>query len=240
MSFTKSDGIYKSTGYWGDADAYQALEPKDVPEKYSWLLRPDIGTTVHIVGWNRIVQSNWEKLIIGYAICSFFAAFMRGKLTIQVNKYKVDASNVLAMAQNEAISEAMRKDKALDKLEEAVSYMTCLSDREHLIREETQLIHLGRTSIRMLVVDDAPRKIALIRNNMLITDAIPGFWKKIPGKYHDFVGVVEVLNPEGSKFIRLMEPPSHNSLSKDWLPTLEERNKGALALDKLSDELKNL
>ena len=35
-----------------------------------------------------------------------------------------------------------------------------------------------------------------------------------------------------------MEPPSHNSLSKDWLPTLEERNKGALALDKLSDELK--
>jgi hypothetical protein len=32
MSFTKSDGIYKSTGYWGDADAYQALEPKDVPE----------------------------------------------------------------------------------------------------------------------------------------------------------------------------------------------------------------
>ena len=64
---------------------------------------------------------------------------MRGKLTIQVNKYKVDASNVLAMAQNEAISEAMRKDKALDKLEEAVSYMTCLSDREHLIREENNL-----------------------------------------------------------------------------------------------------
>ena len=50
----------------------------------------------------------------------------------------------------------------------------------------------------MLVVDDAPRKIALIRNNMLITDAIPGFWKKIPGKYRDFVGVVEVLDPEGS------------------------------------------
>jgi hypothetical protein len=49
---------------------------------------------------------------------------------------------------------------------------------------------------------------------------------------------VEVLNPEGSQFIRLMEPPSHNSLSKDWLPTLEERKKGELALDKLSDELR--
>jgi hypothetical protein len=83
MSFTKPDGIYKSTGYWGNADAYQALEPKDVPEKYSWLLRTEIGTTVHIVGWNRIVSTDWEKLIIGYAICSFFAAFMRVGLLLR-------------------------------------------------------------------------------------------------------------------------------------------------------------
>ena len=106
---------------------------------------------------------------------------MRGRLVIEVNKYKVDASNVLALAQNEKIVDAMRKNKSLDKLEDAVFYMNCLSQSDHVIREETQLIHLGRTSIRMLVVDDAPRKIALIRNNMLITDSVPGFWKKIPG-----------------------------------------------------------
>ncbi len=239
MSFTKPDGIYKSTGYWGDAGNYQALEPDKVPSEYGWLLRHMVGTTVHIVGWNRIVSDTWAKLIIGYAISSFFAAFMRGRLVLQVDKYKIDASNVFEMAQNQAIMEAMRKNKSADRLEDALYYMRCLRDEDSIIREETQLIHLGRTSLRMMITDDAPRKIALIRNNMLITDAIPGLWKRVPGRFKDFVGVVEVLNPEGSQFIRLMEPPSHNSLSKDWLPTLEDRKRGELVLDKLSEALKN-
>ena len=239
MSFTKPDGIYKSTGYWGDADNYQALEPSKVPSEYGWLLRNLVGTTVHIIGWNRIVSDTWSKLVIGYAISSFFAAFMRGKLVLQVDKYKIDASNVFEMAQNQAIIDAMRKNKAADRLEDAIYYMRCLRDEDSIIREETQLIHLGRTSLRMMIADEAPRKIALIRNNMLITDAIPGLWKRVPGRFKDFVGVVEVLNPEGSQFIRLMEPPSHNNLSKDWLPTLEDRKRGELVLDKLSEALKN-
>ena len=48
MSFEKPDGIYKATGYWGDAKAYQALQPEQVPETYKWLLRDQVGTTVHI------------------------------------------------------------------------------------------------------------------------------------------------------------------------------------------------
>jgi hypothetical protein len=239
MSFTKDDGIYKSTGYWGDAKNYQALEPDQIPEKYNWLTRKQVGTTVHIVGWNRLAGENWAKLIIGYAISSFFAAFMRGKLILEIDKFKVDATNVYEMAKNESIMEAMKRNKYLDKLEDAIYYMRCLGKDDTVIKEETQLIHLGRTSIRMMVADDAPRKMCLIRNNMLITDTIPGFWKKIPGKFRDFVGVVEVLNADGSQFIRLMEPPSHNSLSKDWLPTPEDRKKGELVLEKLSDAMKN-
>jgi len=116
MSFEKPDGIYKATGYWGDANAYQALKPEQVPEPYKWLLRDQVGTTVHIIGWNRIVTENWEKLIIGYAISSFFAAFMRGKLEIKVNNYVVNANNVFDMSKNKAISDAMKKNKTLDRL----------------------------------------------------------------------------------------------------------------------------
>jgi hypothetical protein len=238
MSFKRKDGIYKSTGYWGDASRYQALAPKDIPPNYNWILREEIGTTVHIIGWNRIVPENWEKLIIGYAISSFFAAFMRGRLVVKVNNYTVDETSVFNLIGNPAIAEAMKKNKTLDRLEDAQFYMRCLSDSDAVIKEETQLIHLGRTSIRLMIAEDAPRKVALIRNNMLITDSVPGFWKKIPGRLRDFVGVVEVLDQTGSQFIRLMEPPSHNSLSKDWLPTADERKKGELVLEKLSDELR--
>jgi hypothetical protein len=238
MSFRRKDGIYKSTGYWGDADQYQALTPDQVPDEHKWLLRSEVGTTVHIVGWNRIVSNSWEKLIIGYAISNFFAAFMRGKLVVRINNFEVNEQNVFKMANSEAIAKAMSDIKALDRLEDARFYMRCLADKDNIVKEETQLIHLGRTAVRMLITDEAPKKIALIRNNMLITDVIPGFWKRVPGRFRDFVGVVEVLDPTGSQFIRLMEPPSHNSLSKDWLPTAEERERGELVLDKLSAVLK--
>ena len=240
MSFKKPDGIYKSTGYWGHEKTYQALQPNEVPEENKWLIREQIGTTVHIIGWSRIVGVNWDKLIIGFAISNFFATFLRGRLVVKVGKYEVNQDNVRQMAENVSIRDVMEKNKMLDRLDDAIFYMRCLSDTDTVIREETQLIHLGRTAIRLIITDDAPRKIALIRNDMLITEAVPGFWKRVPGRFRDFVGVVEVLDPNGSQLIRLMEPPSHNSLDVDWLPTIEDRKKGELVLEKLSEKLKEL
>lgn len=238
MSFEREDGIYKSTGYWGEETKYQALEPSDVPDDYQWLVRDTVGTTVHIIGWSNLVKDNWEKLVIGYAISNFFAAFLRGRLSINVKGHIVNQDTILAMASNKVIYDAMKKNKAAEKLDDARFYINCLLGDDAVIQEETQVIHLGRTSLRMILQENAPRKIALIRNNMLITDALPGFWKKVPGKYRDFVGIIEVLNDEGSQFIRLMEPPSHNHLSVDWLPTTEDRRRGQVALDTLTDQLK--
>lgn len=240
MSFEKSDGIYKSTGYWGDATRYQALTPDQVPNENKWLIRDQIGTTIHIIGWSKLVSSNWEQLVIGYAIASFFAAFLRGRLVVKINKFEVNKDNVIEMAKNIKIREAMAKHKMLDRLDDALFYMRCLSNDDTVIQEETQLIHLGRTSINLLVTDTAPRKIALIRNDMLITESIPNFWKRVPGALRDFVGIVEVLDPNGSQLIRLMEPPSHNSLDVDRMPTLEDKKKGDLVLEKLAEKLKEL
>jgi hypothetical protein len=238
MSFERDGGICKSTGYWGDAAKYQAVEPNEVPDAYKWMVRDTVGTTVHIMGWSSLIKENWDKLIIGFAISNFFAAFLRGRLSIKVKGQTVSQENVLSMAKNPIIHTAMKKNKTAEKLEDAQFYIQCLSDDDAVIKEETQVKYLGRTSLRMTIGENAPRKLALIRNNMLITDAIPGFWKKVPGKYRDFVGLVEVLNDEGSQFIRLMEPPSHNFLSVDWLPTSEDKRRGELALDELTGQLK--
>jgi hypothetical protein len=236
MSFRKGQKIYKGTGYWGDEQGYQAVVPDAVPEKYKWLIRDSIGTTVHLLGWTS--GKNWRELIIGYAISNFFAAFERNGLVLRVGDQEVNGSNIEELANSDAVRSAIRSEKKEEKLDDAMSYLGCLKDSEDVIKEESQLMPLGRTSIRLRVYDKAPRKIALIRNDMLITESIPGFWKRVPTKLGDFVGVVEVLDPEGSKLIRSMEPPAHNDLSKDWLPTPEEQRKGGVALDRLADELK--
>ena len=236
MSFRKGQKIYKGTGYWGDEQGYQAVAPDAVPEKYQWLIRDSIGTTVHLLGWTS--GKNWRELIIGYAISSFFAAFERNGLVLRVGDQEVNGSNIEELANSDAVRSAIRSEKKEEKLDDAICYLGCLKDNEDVIKEESQLMPLGRTSIRLRIYEKAPRKIALIRNDMLITESIPGFWKRVPTKLGDFVGVVEVLDPEGSKLIRSMEPPAHNDLSKDWLPTPEEQRKGGIALDRLADELK--
>lgn len=239
MSFKRDDGIYKSTGFWGDAKNYQAIEPSQVPEHYQWMVREGVGTSIHIIGWSSLIKDQWVQLVIGFAISNFFAAFLRGKLSIKVKTFEVNQKNLTAMANNQAIYDAMLKYKVADKLEEARHYIRCLTHDERAIKGESQITHLGRTTYNMILAEGAPRKIALIRNNMLITDAIPGFWKKVPGKYRDFVGLVEVLDEKGSQFIRLMEPPSHNALSVDWLPTAEDKKRGEIALTILTSKLRD-
>jgi hypothetical protein len=236
MSFRKGSKIFKGTGYWGYEQGYQAIEPDAVPSIYKWLIRESVGTTVHLLGWTSV--KNWRELIIGYAISSFFAAFERNTLILKVGEKEVNSTNIETFANSETIRSAIRSEKREEKLEDAIAYLACLKNNENVIKEESQLFALGRTSIRLKIHENAPRKIALIRTDLLITDSIPGFWKRVPTKLGDFVGVVEVLDPEGSKLIRSMEPPAHNDLSKDWLPTIEDQRKGGAALDRLSDELK--
>jgi hypothetical protein len=236
MSHQKNGKIYKGTGYWGNTKGYQAIDPKDTPSEYAWLNRTEVGTTVHLLGWES--SRRWKELVKGYAIANFFAAFERNSLILRIEDEEVCCSNFKNLAKSQEIRIAMKKESAEEKLDDALAYLTCLEGSEHVVEETSQMNHLGRTSFRFRLYESAPRKVALIRNDMLITDSIPGFWRRVPSRLSDFVGLVEVLDTDGSQLIRSMEPPAHNQLSKDWLPTAEDRKKGGVALDKLAEEIK--
>jgi hypothetical protein len=236
MSHKKNGKIYKGTGYWGNTNGYQAIDPKDTPPEYEWLKRTEVGTTVHLLGWDS--PKRWRDLVKGYAIANFFAAFARNSLILRIDGEEVSFSNFRNLANSEDIRLAMKKERAEEKLDDALAYLKCLEESEQVMEETSQMNHLGRTSFRFRLYESAPRKVALIRNDMLITDYIPGFWRRVPSRLSDFVALVEVLDTAGSQLIRSMEPPRHNELSKDWLPTAEDKRKGGAALDKLAEEIK--
>jgi hypothetical protein len=236
MSHQSKGKIYKGTGYWGDTDGYKAIEPGSLEGKHSWLERDGVGTTVHLLGWES--PKDWINLVIGYAIANFFAAFARNSLVLRIGDKEITASSLQKFAASAETREAMRKEKSEDKLDDALAYLKCLEEGDQVIKETSQLNSLGRTSFRFCIFDSAPRKVALIRNDMLITDAIPGFWKRVPSRLSDFVGLVEILDKDGAQLIRSMEPPAHNALSKDWLSIAEDRRKGGVALDKLVEGVK--
>lgn len=225
-------------GYWGN-DGFEPLVK--CPPEYSWLARNgDIGTTIAILGW--VPEKNWEKLIIGYALTSFFAAIKRGKLHIGIGSYTLSQDTLDEHMNNTSIREAYIRHHP-DNEEEwdlASWLIECLEENDDVSELSFQCVgRVGNSTLRLIVREGAPKKIAFIRANILITDQIPGFWKRVPGDLKNFVGVFECTNEGGTQFLRNMEPPQHNSLDPDFLPP-DERDSGRAGLRNLSEQLKRL
>ena len=243
MSHEDDKNRYKAVGYWGKG--YDAITNEQCPSGYAWLHEePEIGTTIHILGWTPYGE-DWVASLIGHSISNFFAAFARDKLILRISEQAkerrvstIDSANVGKMFTLKRVADSMKKQQLSNEFEAASHYYECLQEKS----EEFQLsaTHLGHCGFKILVKEGAPRSVALLRNNMLITDAIPNFWKIPPSSIRDFVGVFECDNPRGNKLIRSMEPPAHDQLLWDILPTEEKKDLGRKALKSLGDKLKEL
>jgi len=230
------DGETKSgMGFWGQKQSYDAIDESECD--YDWLHRDLVGTTVHVVGWNRITR-DWKYYVLGCAAVNFFAAFAREKLVLEIGGEEIDHSNIAKIMELPNVVAAMKDQRQEHRLEEAKFFYRCITD-DDVIDEETQLIHLGRSSVKMIVEEDAPRKIAIIRKNMLITDQLSTYWRRMPARLRDFGGVFECLDEDGEKLLRSMEPPAHDNLSTGNMP-LSEKDKGEVALKALGQRLKDI
>ena len=233
----KIDGrIMRGVGFWGKSETFDAICEDDC--EFGWLKRDEIGTTVFVIGWNRGSTKDWELYIIIWAAVNFFAAFARGKLVLSVGNNEVNRDNIADVLNNSKFVDLMKAHGHEHRVTDSAFYLRCITD-EGVTVEESQLPKLGHSRLRLIVEDDAPRKIAIIRKNMLITDQLGTFWRRPPARYKDFVGIFECLNPDGEMLLRAMEPPAHNDLSKDNLP-LTEMVRGTIALRSLGERLKEL
>ena len=227
-------GNASSIGFWGSPNFEPITKPLPT---YSWMSREDEGqgTSLFVIGWEE--RKDWEKLIVAYAIESFFAAFLRNKLELQINgNMIVNKDNLDELFSLSTLRLALKNDgQDEETLDNSKLYLKCLTDGKVI---ETQITPLpGHSRLNLLLEDDAPKRIAFIRNNILITDQIKTFYKNVPSSLKSFVGTYECLNENGLNMLRSMEPPQHNSLSADWL-SADKRDEGTRLLNNLGAKLK--
>lgn len=224
------------TGFWGKTEKAAAITESEC--EFDWLKRDEVGTSIFVIGWSGIAEKNWAYQIILWAAVNYFTAFYRDKLILDVEGKRLSAENIEDVLNNKRLEKSFPKNHQ-DRIMEARHYLRVIQEGEGVNVDETQLSHLNRCVTRFLVSDDAPRKFCVIRKNMMITDNLNEYWKRVPARIRDFAGVFECIDVNGNELIRAMEPPKHNNLSKDYLPE-DLREKGEKALRILGNKLKEI
>lgn len=239
ISHTGSDGKPKrSTGYWGNPEGFLPVtDVKDVPK---WMEREEVGTSVFALAFRE--RPNWEYLIAYSLLSNFFVAVYRKNMRFEVGKKPIviDDIGLSGLFEDPNVLKAAEEDNRVEGFQFSKDLFRCLISPEAIVKEVT-IEGLGRISIRLLIGDDLPKRIAIIRNGMMITDSLEHFGDKFSKFPHcrDFVALIEPLDAEGSAQIKTLENPRHDALSAERIPDPDKKEAAKRAITRLAKAIRS-
>lgn len=226
----------QNIGYWGKKENCMPMEGghSSLPK---WLQRSakqahlasNRGTTLHILGFNAV--KGWEELLVASVLENFFGAIWKGYLTVAVGKDLIAKETIKEIFARPNLIKALEGLKGEpESFNHARQYLDVLSETEEVLIEDQENRELGNCEIRILVAENLPKRVAVLRSGMFITDQMDRL--KRFGDYKEFTAVVECLSNKGNELLRDMEPPRHDDFEPERLPS-DEQAKGQRALAEL-------
>lgn len=247
MSHDKGVKRLQGAGFWGVKAKCQPVNGVH-SELPNWLQRvsddggltDNTGTKLIILGFD--TASGWKENLAVSVAENFFGAINSGKLEVDiVGEYNLDSTSIGSFYASPKIRESIEKQKnEPDQFDNCASYLATLQGNAEVIKEESEVLHLGLCELRILLQEGLPKRVCALRNGMFISDALslPGL--KSFSDFKEFVAVVECKNKAGSELLRAMEPPRHDDFEPDRLPSKEEQAKGEKALKNLASWIRNM
>ncbi len=224
---------HRGTGFWGIKQNCQPVsELSKVPK---WLRRAPskaaleghVGTTLSILGFS--AKGDWEKTLAANIAGNFFGAIHEGKLEVYIDGGPTITRDLLpSLLTDSGLATAVSEQKGEpEKLNNVRSYYRALAEGAEVVTVETENQHLGKCQLKVLIGEKLPKRVAVLRNGMLITDELTGL--KRFGPFKEFVAVLECRAEKGLALLRAMEPPRHDDFEADRLPP-DKRQAGRIAL----------
>lgn len=223
ISHTLEGRAKKATGYWGLPLGFQPIESQtSVPE---WMRRNEVGTSLFAIGLRE--EEHWGYRIAASIIENFFCAIHRQEMEFSINDGEiiVNRETLAELFDDPRIQAGV--DEAGDAEDFAFSknlYMCLVSDAAE--EEISHIPGFGDVSIRILLGENLPKRVGLIRNGMFITDSMEKFGEKFRrfAMYREFVALVEPKGEEESAFIKKLENPRHDGISADRISDSVKRH----------------
>jgi hypothetical protein len=212
-------------GYWGGPD-FTAIE--DVTAVPAWLKRHQIGTSIFSIGFRE--EPHWvERMTLSLAT-NFFLAIDRGEIEFTVGKGVINSASLASILGSTELESVATQADQLEELRRARRLLEC-------IRSEAASTHkilvpdLGEFTLHLLVKDDMPREVHVLRNGIYISDNFAKFsepMRRFPG-VREFTAVLEPSpTPAGklpSTLLKQLENPAHDAFEPERIIEEVERQK---------------
>lgn len=230
---------HKGIGFWGRRNKCLPIEGLD-PKLPKWLKRAkskadmssQAGTTINVLGFRTI--KNWERILAAAIAENFFGAISQGQLEVTIqNSITLSKETLPDLFQDKHIRDAVQDMSGEpEKFDNAQKYLMALGGSSEVIVEETQQLHLGLCELRLILGENLPKRVAVLRDGMLITEELSNLRRF--GDFKEFVAVLECKSEKGLRLLRDMEPPKHDDFEPERLSSDKDRRKGQLALRELT------
>ncbi|RWI04340.1 hypothetical protein [Mesorhizobium sp.] len=241
MSHRNGSATHRGTGFWGITKNCQPLVG-NLDELPDWLHRQgdgpgNTGTTLSILGF--VPTKGWEKILAASIGESFFGAVCRGQLTLTIEGGPTLSAGTLPsfFADKDTLDAIKDQKEEPETFQNSGHFLRALSSTESKV-EETQNASLGHCRLHILVGEGLPKRVAVLRNGMLITSELTRLRRF--GEFKEFVAVLECLSDKGNALLRAMEPPPHNDFEPDRLPTPQQQRAGRVALRELAEWVRQM
>ena len=186
----------RGTGFWGRKRGCLPLTELSaaVPD---WLRMTDAegglagqrGTMLSIVGF--AAAKGWQRVLAANIVENFFGAIWRGDLEIEIKDGpKITAATLDDLLKNAAVRAAVAGQPGEpDRFDHVATYLAALKGGAEVEIARTENFHLGTCELRILVGENLPKRVAVLRNGMLITEGLPGL--KRFSDFKEFSAVLE-------------------------------------------------
>lgn len=241
MSHKRGQATHRGTGFWGERQNCAPLigQKSKLPD---WLQRDmktadSTGTTINVLGF--LPPKGWEKILTGSIAESFFASITRGNLEVSVEgEPPLNKETIAGIFEDASVRDALldQKDEPEAFLSSGHFFRTLTSDESKI--EETENAGLGRFRLYILVGENLPKKVAVLRNGMLITSELERLRRF--SEFKEFAAVLECMSDKGNAMLRNMEPPAHDDFQPARLVASDEQRVARIALKELAQWVREM
>ena len=235
MSHDRDGKRKQGVGFWGVRGKCQPVNgvASDLPD---WIQRTNSkvdlpnskGSKLTVLGFD--AAKHWEAHLAVSVAENFFGAISDGKLRVEVNdKYTLDQTTIHEFFDDDKIRNLIKTQKdEPDQYNNSRNYLATYQGGVEVITEETEQRELGLCQVKILIGEDLPKKVCVLRNGMFITDSLNRL--KSFSDFKNFVAVLHCQSTKGNELLRSMEPPRHDDFEPERIPTKEEQKRANKAL----------